>query len=306
MTGKRGWGDLVEEVLLVWNGEGNLTSTDNGQALARLPSERNNFRIFFPLEKGFPNDLMNRYHPRMEIKTKGILFYDDDGPFYSRNAIVGGFELWKRNANAQMGAMARRIDLTNEVEFTDDRQFIRQCPEDMATYNYHEFANYHARMVLPSGSFLHSNYLCFLWHPVFETIRQFVRAHPVHPDDVTVSTIISQIAGRAPKVYPRRINTANEARRLQQESDMNETHSYPRRRLLWDDVSKDEWAKMRSSAVNSLTSYFGSINSGSLGWCHDTPYSRKTKDGYVCEPYMARVGMLPWLTADHKPKDTCP
>jgi hypothetical protein len=316
MTGPR-WKDLVEEVILVWNGKGNLTSTKDGQALDRLAIERDNFRIFFPLQQGFPNDLMNRYHPRMNISTKAILFYDDDGPFYSRNAILGGFELWKRNANAQIGAMARRIDLLlltkHDVEFSGaaDTQFIRLCPGDVASYNFHEFANYHARMVLPSGSFLHSNYLCFLWHPMFERIRAFVRAHPVHPDDVTVSTIVSQIAGRAPMVYSRRIHAAQQdGRRLQEQTTFGEeehaTQSYPRRRLLWEDVSKDEWAKMRSSAVNSLTSYFGSINSGSVGWCHDTPYSRKEKDGYVCDPWMARVGMLPWMTADHKPKDTCP
>jgi hypothetical protein len=305
MTGPH-WNELVEEVLLVWNGEGNLTFTKEGQALDKLATERDNFRIFFPLQQGFSNDLMNRYHPRMNITTKAILFYDDDGPFYTRNAILGGFELWKRNANAQIGAMARRIDLTNDVEFSGDRQFIRHCPGDVASYNYHEFANYHARMVLPSGSFLHSNYLCFLWHPVFEPIRAFVRAHPVHPDDVTVSTIVSQIAGRAPKVYSRRINTAKEGRRrLQRTSVGEDARGYPRRRLLWDDVSKEEWANMRSSAVSSLTSYFGSINSGSVGWCHDTAYSRKEKEGYVCDPLMARVGMLPWMTADHKPKDNC-
>jgi hypothetical protein len=53
---------------------------------------------------------------------------------------------------------------------------------------------------------LHKNYLCFLWHPVLEPIREFVRAHPVHPDDATVSIIVSQLAGRAPRTYSRRLN----------------------------------------------------------------------------------------------------
>ena len=61
-------------------------------------------------------------------------------------------------------------------------------------------------MVLPSGSMLHSNYLCFLWHPALEEIRNFVLQHPVHPDDVTVSTVVSHLAGKAPRVYSRRLN----------------------------------------------------------------------------------------------------
>ena len=55
-----------------------------------------------------------------------------------------------------------------------------------------------------------SNYLCFLWHPLFEEIRQYVRQHPINPDDGTVSVIISQLGGRAPKVYLRHINESKE------------------------------------------------------------------------------------------------
>lgn len=311
------WSPHVKEVLLVWNGERELTETQDGVRLKDLGNERN-FRIFFPLKEGFPNDLMNRYHPRFNITTKAILFYDDDGPFYSYDAIMGGFELWKRNSNAQIGAMARRLDvlaLRQEQEAAalrplDDHAFIKHCRAsgDSIFYNFYEFANYHARMVLPSGSFLHANYLCFLWHPALEPIREFVRAHPVHPDDVTVSTIVSHVAGRAPMVYSRRINPKDEKkkirRRLLLERDL---YNFPRRRLLWEDVSPQEWATMRSMAVNSLVSYFGGINSGSLGWCHGTEYQKKDKKGNVfCDPLMANVGMLPWMTPDHKPKDTCP
>ena len=320
------WSELVEEVILVWNGPRNLTETNNGVALQTLATERN-LRIFFPLLEGFPNDLMNRYHPRFNITTKAILFYDDDGPFYSYEAILGGFELWKRNSNAQIGAMARRLDLISKRQLDeqaslpndDETAFVKMCRAqgDSVRYNFHEFANYYARMVLPSGSFLHRNFLCFVWHPALEPVRAFVRAHPVHPDDVTVSTIVSHIAGRAPKVYSRRINPAKEVitadentdetttrrRRLQQQQE----EYYPRRRLLWQDVSKHDWATMRSMAVNSLVSYFGGINSGSLGWCHGTKYQTVDRKGEkVCDPWMAHVGMLPWMTSDHKPKDTCP
>ena len=234
---------------------------------------------------------------------------DDDGPFYSYKATLGGFELWKRNANAQIGAMARKLDLGPRAleeskahsKLPNDRFFISQCPKDELKYNFHEFANFGARMVLPSGSFLHSNYLCFLWHPVFEEIRQYVKDHPVHPDDGTVSTLVSQLAGRAPKVYPRRVNE------VKPEADKG------RRRLMegidWDKkgnhdqaAQKNKWGQLRGDVANSLARYFGSINSGSIGWCYGTEYQK----GEYCKPEFATVGMLPWMKPNHTPLDTCP
>lgn len=214
--------------------------------------------------------------------------------------------MWKRNANAQIGAMARKLDLGSRALLESkavlngpgDRFFVSQCPNDELDYNYREFANFGARMVLPSGSFLHSNYLCFLWHPIFEEIRQYVRQHPVHPDDGTVSTLVSQLAGRAPKVYPRRVN------------EVERDEETGRRRLMegidWDQKGghsqKMNWGRLRGDATNSLARYFGSINSGSIGWCYGTEYQK----GEYCKPEFATVGMLPWMKPDHTPRDTCP
>jgi hypothetical protein len=301
---------LVAEVIIVWNGEREIEETQLGQTMVQY-TQNHPLRISYPLKAGFPNDLLNRYHPRLEVKTKAIMYYDDDGPFYSYEATLGGFELWKRNSNAQIGAMARKLDLGRRqleesksiLNGPGDRFFISQCPTDSLDYNYREFANFGARMVLPSGSFLHSNYLCFLWHPIFEEIRQYVRQHPVNPDDGTVSTLVSQLAGRAPKVYSRRVN-------MNDDGDSTTKREEGRRRLMdginWDKAGghskKMDWGRLRRDAANSLARYFGSINSGSLGWCYGTEYQK----GEYCKPDMAKVGMLPWMKPDHTPRDTCP
>lgn len=313
----------IAELIVVWNGPREINESKEGKALLEFAKEESKrCRIVYPLKQGLPNDLMNRYHPDIvQVKTKGILYYDDDGPFYSYEAVLGGFELWKRNANAQIGAMARVIDLDpRQAEEKkgilkgelNDREFISHCGPDDVEYNFRFFANFDANMVLPSGSFLHSNYLCFLWHPVFEPIREYVRAHPVHPDDITVSMMVSQLAGRAPKVYSRRINMDEKAKQLKIAKDTEKQ----RRRLLfnidWDknhnmDEAKEMWAGLRSGAVNSLVRYFGSMNSGSLGWCYGTEFHAKNKRGEnVCEPEMARFGKLPWLNDDHTAKKQCP
>jgi hypothetical protein len=69
--------------------------------------------------------------------------------------------------------------------------------------------------------------------------------------------------------------------------------------------AKKYWAALRAEAVNALVQYFGSINSGSIGWCQGTPYYDAKVPG-KCKPTMAKQGLLPWMNPDHTPKDTCP
>ena len=312
------WYGLIKEVVLVWNGNSPLAETQRGRTILRWAKDpKKPFRIVFPLQEGFPNDLMNRYHPRWGITTKAILFYDDDGPFYSISAVKAAFEYWKRNSNAQIGAMARVLavgpraqteknDLINSNN-AGDSIWVSNCRTkgDNVKYRFQHFAQRGANMALPSGSILHRNFLCFLWHPALEPIRQFVRAHPVHPDDVTVSTIVSHVSGRPPQVYSRRLNGPD----IPANATMNDSEDEPeetteeldrqRRRLLWDDGNTGIWARKREASVNSLLGYFGSLNGGSDGWCFGTPYYNKEKD--TCWPDQARQGMLPWMAENNKP-----
>ena len=356
MLTAEGWTDLVKTIVLVWNGPRAIEESAAGRDLLQFQqAHADQFSIAYPLKMGFPNDLMNRYHPRVveNVTTKAILYYDDDGPFYSLAAIQAGFELWKRHASAQIGAMARQIDygprqhteynkLTAGGTKHNDRLFVSHCdnlPSDVLEYNYKYFANYDANMVLPSGSFLHANYLCFLWHPVLERVRKFVRDHPAHPDDMTVSWIVSQLAGRAPRVYSRRLKAAEDDQSIKQQRQRqrfllsqeigNETQHlvdassaarqdahydeqrlrhHRRRNLMlninWDagagmTDAKRYWAALRSVAVNSLARYFGSINSGSIGWCEGTKYYNSKVPG-KCDPAMARQGWLPWMIDDYE------
>jgi hypothetical protein len=92
------WQTLVAEVVLVWNGPRPIEESADGQKLLAL-SQHLAFRAVYPLRRGLENDLMNRYHPTVVKveQTKAILYYDDDGPFYSFAAVQAGFELWKRH-----------------------------------------------------------------------------------------------------------------------------------------------------------------------------------------------------------------
>jgi hypothetical protein len=192
-----------------------------------------------------------------------------------------------------------------------------------------------------------------------KTIRQFVLDHPVHPDDMTVSMLITQLAGVAPKVYSRRLRVEpkptsttavaeqkKKQRRLMEDM-VAETfdgdglvvtvvdegpdaslssyedhvyHQYTLRRRLaaagmggvcWDCGSgmteqKEIWAYLRTEAIASLVRYFGSLTTGSIGWCAiDSPYYRYDRDGR-CVPDMADLGALPWMKADGSPRDQCP
>jgi hypothetical protein len=169
---------------------------------------------------------------------------------------------------------------------------------------------------------------------------------------MTVSLVVSQLAGRAPRVYSRRlkqpdrrkqtkrtdrrrltarsreldpaaetdnlyppideevdlsVEVDNSFRRYQKQqrlleellegapapvstsSSLSVAEQQMRRRLLfnieWDTDnqkmtdSKRMWAALRTEAINSLVRYFGSLNSGSIGWCDGTQWYNPKVDG---------------------------
>jgi hypothetical protein len=63
---------LVAECLIVWNGERHVHETELGKQLIEF-SKSHPVRMSYPLKAGFTNDLMNRYHPRLQVKTKAIM-----------------------------------------------------------------------------------------------------------------------------------------------------------------------------------------------------------------------------------------
>mmetsp|Transcript_23409 Transcript_23409/g.34556 ORF Transcript_23409/g.34556 Transcript_23409/m.34556 type:complete len:507 (-) Transcript_23409:238-1758(-) len=319
MLSDPGFKDMVEEFILVWNNPKPLNESGKvGELLYEWSSsdvnpfdksEPNRFRLFLPIELGFSSSLMNRYHPMIKPKSKALLYYDDDGPFYEYRAIKSNLELWKRNSDIQTGAMARAFTLSKRqeeeklsilggIDELDDRKFVSHCRQkgDEISYDYRFFENFHANMVLPSGSMIHRNYLCFIWHPALRKFRKFVFDHIVHPDDMGVSAIVSHVSGRAPKPYSRRVPDPEKKRRRL--TAVNETSPEG----MW--RTKD-WGKLRSIALNSVMSYFGGINSGSFGWCHNTEYHTKHGKRHICNPEMARHGTLPWMIKGGFGHDIC-
>lgn len=329
---------LIEEIILVWNGPyelSNTTETKDGLELVEMHNDPlNPLRIWYPFQHGLPNNLWNRYHPLIRPKSEAILYFDDDGPFFSPRAVMAGFELWKRHSDAQIGTLAREnhLDIRQMKEkqkksvSSDNvklgREFVSTCRKqgDWIEYDYHNFPFFGAQMVLPSGSFLHRNFLCFLWHPALDVIRHFIQNHPVHPDDITVSAIIAQLSGNAPRVYPSRVHPPKAHTKdpsgnpappdtfgfpLSASSKITDLHgeNKNRRKLLWDDHSAKDWSSMRGHALNAVSGYFGSISSGSIGWCFGSQYHNlNTND---CEPPMPPENYIPFINEGMFEYDRC-
>lgn len=144
-----------------------------------------------------------------------------------------GFELWRRNSDVQNAAFPRNLRVLSDrmkemqkqgvdlclksvlkvgkagnIGDEEEVPFTPTCRErtgDIIEYNFFVFPQFGANMALPSGSIIHRNYLCFIWHPAFEELRKYIREHPTHPDDQTVSAIISQLSGKPPRAFPRTI-----------------------------------------------------------------------------------------------------
>eukprot|EP00563_Minutocellus_polymorphus_P002357 CAMPEP_0181032382 /NCGR_PEP_ID=MMETSP1070-20121207/6713_1 /TAXON_ID=265543 /ORGANISM="Minutocellus polymorphus, Strain NH13" /LENGTH=647 /DNA_ID=CAMNT_0023109777 /DNA_START=140 /DNA_END=2083 /DNA_ORIENTATION=- len=359
----------TEEVILVWNSPRSLLESDSGGIGQELlgwdkdPSHK--MRIFFALENGLENNLLNRYHPSIKPKSEAVMFFDDDGPFFDERAMSKvGFELWRRNSDVQNAAFPRNLRVLSdrmkdmqkqgldlylksilerskgrngdaEEGEVDDIPFTPTCRErtgDIIEYNFFVFPQFGANMALPSGSIIHRNYLCFIWHPAFEELRKFIREHPTHPDDQTVSAIISQLSGKPPRAFPRTIkkgktedkanlrggggsvvnskatNSTKRRRLLASEEEYiddgiflteeegNQLHvDQNHRRLLW---QQKNWGPMREEAANSLIGYFGSLNAGSIGWCAGTQYQKKqprSPGGFSCDPEFPTLDMVPWI-----------
>jgi len=326
----------VEEIILVWNGQYELSNssvTEDGLELVQMHNDPQiPFRIWYPFHHGLPNNLWNRYHPLIQPKSEAILYFDDDGPFFSPRAVIAGFELWKRHSDTQIGTMARSHHLhtrqkqeKSETMLSNNVQrgqgFVSTCRNqgDWIEYDYHDFPFFDAHMVLPSGSFLHRNYLCFLWHPALDVIRQFIHDHPVHPDDITVSTIIAQLSGKAPRVYPSRVHPPKpHTKDPWGQPPLLETFSFPvmdanksevkgeiraRRKLLWNDHSEKDWSAMRSHALNSVLGFFGSVTHGSIGWCYGSQYHNNVTNN--CDPPMPPINYIPFLNKGMFEYDIC-
>jgi len=350
------WPGLTE-IIIVWNSpRTTLVEVDKiGGKLRKYATQilqwdrdaSHPLRIFFSLEEGLKNNLLNRYHPKLKPKNEVVMYFDDDGPFWSKEAMVyGGLELWKRNSNVQVGAFPRNIrflsDRMKQLEKTNLQQSIdivvndvngysgeshatftpvcRNVTGDHVEYNYFTFPDFAGHVLLPSGTFLHRNFLCFIWHPAFEELRQWVVTHKTMPDDMTVSTLISHLSGRAPRTFPREVFNAK--RRLssvdmidpvplQNEhiSDRSRSQSLQpdqsHRRLLW---KQKNWGGMREEAINSILGYFGSIHPGTVGWCAGTSYMKNNNRGvpFVCHPEKPSLDLLPWLTKGGIGSTQCP
>lgn len=109
----KGSSERIQEIILVWNNERTVLA---GNALGQIYLNNHNdtahpLRIFFSVEEGLGNNLLNRYHPKVNPVSAAILYYDDDGPFWSAFAIESGFQLWRRSSQQQVGAMARNLVL---------------------------------------------------------------------------------------------------------------------------------------------------------------------------------------------------
>lgn len=211
----------------------------------------------------------------------------------------------------------------NELDDAGYPQFTPICHEqsgDVVEYNYFVFPHFKAHMSLPSGSILHRNYLCFVWHPAFEELRQFILDHPTHPDDMTISTLVSHLIGKPLRTFPRIIKNEN-GRRLtdsfeeghDQENDNNigmiEDDLTPRRRLLW---QQKDWGNMREEAIDSIVGYFGSINPGSVGWCAGTEYQMaatgKGNMRFNCispKNPAPKLSQIPWMNEGGLGYDEC-
>ena len=133
MAMMRDWGEVgLTEIIFVWNAPRStleesvslnkvadtttLTSMCAANILKWNADPANPLRIFFALENGLQNNLLNRYHPMLAPMNDAVVFFDDDGPFFtiSKDNVQAGIELWKRHSDIQVGTYGRHLMFTSD------------------------------------------------------------------------------------------------------------------------------------------------------------------------------------------------
>ena len=220
---------------------------------------------------------------RSSFTTNNLFAVDDDGPFYTLNTglMAAGLELWKRNPRAQVGIYVRSVSLNvSDGLVKENSRFSPYCGGQITYNGGKNFPQFGGTVVLPSGSIIHRNYLCFIYHPAFRELRHFVEGHRTHPDDMMVSLLIGHLSGKSPRLYARReYKTWMSDSTLNEEDRGNATGvfqpmwpmkaSLGHRRLMHETPN---WFVHRTSAIRSLLSYFASIPPVSEGWCSGSQY----------------------------------
>merc|ERR1719217_461909 len=93
----------MSEVILVWNTERhvleeaaargqdllhnrtNTTETAAARILGWASDSQNPLRLFYALSHHMTNNLLNRWNPLIRPSNEALVYFDDDGPFYTLN-----------------------------------------------------------------------------------------------------------------------------------------------------------------------------------------------------------------------------
>ena len=312
----------MSEIILIWNARSdvlkeaaargyqdllqnrtNTTDANAARILTWAKDPHNPLRMFFALKHHMTNSLLNRWDPSIRPSNEALVYFDDDGPFYTLNTglMAAGFELWKRNPRAQVGIYTRSISL-DVGPAEESSGFLPYCGGQIV-YDNTTFPQFGGTVVLPSGSIIHRNYLCFLHHPAFRELRHFVDDHRTHPDDMMVSLLIGHLSGESPRLYARRDYKERKRNSIPIEEDRRNATGVPgilrrpmwplkaslgHRRLLHESPN---WFEYRTSAMRSLLGYFASIPPVSKGWCSGSQYHTNGQ----CSPEFPSVEQIPWM-----------
>lgn len=173
--------------------------------------------------------ILHQFHPTLlnYVETEIILYLDGSMPLTKGNVDKGiggvdsleaGFELIQQNSRSLVGAhvyeYGGKQNIANFRESLKDSRgdFIPACQS-----NHSISGSMQDSIVHYSGMFLHKNYICFIWHDIFETLRDTVNMiNRRYQKDVKgfkseaqselislfISSMVPQLSGNIPALYP--------------------------------------------------------------------------------------------------------
>ena len=229
--------------------------------------------------------------------------------------LEAGLELWKRHADSVVASQGWKIKKNQSTSHTttnaaDAASLLPFCKHEttksvIRSKDDIQIADLHYLIV-------HRNYLCFLSHPVLQSLHRFTSSATPSEERLAISMLLTQLSGQPPRLFPANvqsegmpgkrkllrqnrnyINKGTPATTSKTSSLMN---IFAPRRLLQQGISSSvEFSQsipesgmteqVDEKVVTELVGFFGSLPRESVNWCSDCP-----------EDVEVPMTSIPWMT----------
>lgn len=256
------------------------------------------------------------------IHEEAVVWMNGNSPNKANyRGLEAGLELWKRHSDSVVASKGWKVTKSQPLALAatntgdtpswlpfckhETAESITQSKADIQIADLHYFI-------------VHRNYLCFLSHPVLQSLHRFT-ASALSPSDerLAISMLLTQLSGQPPRLFPSNVKSEGTTgkRKL-----LRDNHNYVNKGMagpamlsakasslmtlfstrpllqIQKEMDRSTWSTAISTSVGTeetvdetvvteLLGFFGSIPRGSVNWCSVCPEDEEVP-----------IKLVPWMT----------